>query len=139
MTSDNNATRPIIKAASVCVWRGEEVLLVQRGKALGYGKWSLPGGKAEAGETAVQTAARELLEETGITACLSHHVGDFSIEAGNTHFLISCFTGPYEAGMAVANSDAMALCWVNMDDLASYDLAPNILEAVSIAKKLTSV
>lgn len=39
------------------------LLMVERGD--GYG-WAVPGGAAEPGETAVQAAARELAEETGL-------------------------------------------------------------------------
>ena len=45
--------------ASVVVFRGDEVLLVQRGKRPYEGYWSLPGGEIQWGETAAD-AAREL-------------------------------------------------------------------------------
>mmetsp|Transcript_1954 Transcript_1954/g.3747 ORF Transcript_1954/g.3747 Transcript_1954/m.3747 type:complete len:244 (-) Transcript_1954:767-1498(-) len=41
-----------------------QYLLIQRGKAPNQGQWSFPGGKLEFGETALQGAMRELLEET---------------------------------------------------------------------------
>ena len=126
----------IIKAASACVWRGEEILLVQRGKALGYGRWSLPGGKLEAGESTKMAAARELHEETAVIADLQFHVGDFEIEANALRFVISCFTGFYVSGEAKAGDDAMAVAWVHHTALVEHDLAPNITEAVAIARNL---
>ena len=39
-------------------------MLVQRGKEPNKGKWSLPGGKLELGETALSGGQRELFEET---------------------------------------------------------------------------
>jgi 8-oxo-dGTP diphosphatase len=40
--------------------------LVQRGTAPSKGKWAMPGGKIEWGETCVAAARRELMEECGI-------------------------------------------------------------------------
>ena len=54
--------------ASVVVFRGDEVLLVQRGKRPYEGFWSLPGGEIQWGETAAEAARRELKEETGLLA-----------------------------------------------------------------------
>ncbi|KAL3911196.1 MAG: hypothetical protein SGILL_007378 [Bacillariaceae sp.] len=41
-------------------------LLVQRANPPDQGKWSIPGGKIELGETTLQAAQREILEETNI-------------------------------------------------------------------------
>ena len=67
----------VIRAAGGVVWRinadGErEVLLVHRPK---YDDWSLPKGKADAGEKAEQTALREVEEETGLRCRLGADVG----------------------------------------------------------------
>lgn len=44
------------------------VLLARRGgTGRGEGLWNLPGGHLEPGETAAEAAARELLEEVGLT------------------------------------------------------------------------
>ena len=63
--------RPVL-GVSICVWRdspaGGEVLLVKRGNAPGKGLWAPVGGRVEWGETLVQAARREVLEETAI-AC----------------------------------------------------------------------
>lgn len=48
------------------VVRGDEVLLVRRAARLhGGGKWAVPGGYADRGETITAAARREVLEETG--------------------------------------------------------------------------
>ncbi|WIA14295.1 hypothetical protein OEZ85_002829 [Tetradesmus obliquus] len=51
----------------VIVRRGDQILLGQRHGSLGEGEWALPGGHLEHGESFEQCAAREVLEETGIT------------------------------------------------------------------------
>jgi 8-oxo-dGTP pyrophosphatase MutT (NUDIX family) len=58
---------PIVAAtASVVVLDGEGRILLQRRSD--DGTWGLPGGYVELGESVEETAARELLEETGLTA-----------------------------------------------------------------------
>jgi 8-oxo-dGTP diphosphatase len=51
----------------IVIRRGNEVLLLRRHNVHGQGTWSPPGGYFEYGETPEQCAAREALEETGVT------------------------------------------------------------------------
>jgi ADP-ribose pyrophosphatase YjhB (NUDIX family) len=136
MLQDSSTSKPIIKAASACVWRSETVLLAQRGKSWGRGFWALPGGRIEAGESAVDAARRELTEETGVAADLQHFVGDFTVEGPELIYTISCWTGPYRSGEAVATSDAMAVKWVGPGELAALTLAPKVREAIGRARTL---
>ena len=57
--------RPYV-GVGVVVFRGEEVLLAQRGKKPRLHSWSIPGGAQELGETIEDAAHREILEETGL-------------------------------------------------------------------------
>lgn len=63
--------RPAITAAGGVVFREHhgqrQVLLIHRES---YDDWSLPKGKGEADELLPETAVREILEETGVTARL---------------------------------------------------------------------
>jgi 8-oxo-dGTP diphosphatase len=59
--------RPVPCVGVVCL-RGDEVLLIRRGKPPMQGEWSIPGGRMEMGEGAAQGALRELKEETGVEA-----------------------------------------------------------------------
>lgn len=66
--NDQSALRAPIAAVGIVCLRGDEVLLVRRGKAPLQNSWSLPGGRIEWGERAIDAALRELKEETGCTA-----------------------------------------------------------------------
>jgi 8-oxo-dGTP diphosphatase len=139
MNSDHSKQKQVIKAASACVWRGNDVLLIQRASALGRGRWSLPGGKLELGESVIAAAHRELFEETSVIADLVLHVIDSKIETADVVYDISCFTGHYVRGDAIAGSDAGAVVWCHWQQIGQFNLAPNIQTAVTLAHKLISV
>ena len=54
------------------------VLLIQRGWDPFQGRWALPGGHVDTGETVEAAAHRELLEETGVTADQLDLIGVYS-------------------------------------------------------------
>ncbi|MBU6224947.1 MAG: zinc ribbon domain-containing protein [Burkholderiales bacterium] len=55
---------PLNVVGTVPIW-GEKVLLCKRNIEPRFGKWTLPAGFMELGETLAQGAARETLEESG--------------------------------------------------------------------------
>ncbi len=69
MTKEKNAKgtekRPLV-GVGVLVVRDRKILLSKRLKPYGFGKLALPGGHVEWMETLIDTARREVLEETGI-------------------------------------------------------------------------
>lgn len=115
---------------SVLCHRDGHALLVKRGKDPYKGHWSLPGGLVELGETLAQAAERELLEETGVIARLGEPVETFdSIQLDEngkvlTHFILTVFSGAYDAGEAVAGDDAAAIDWVHPDELDARQTTP---------------
>ena len=125
-------------AASAVVFRGDTVLLVERGKPPRSGLWSLPGGHIEPGETARDAAQREVEEETGVKAELLGlaDVHDVIIrdDAGalRAHFLLAVFYGRWLAGEPVAATDCRDARFVALTEVAHYPLtegAHRIIEA----------
>jgi 8-oxo-dGTP diphosphatase len=127
-----------ILAASACVWRGGEVLLIRRPE----GVWAFPGGKVELGETVVAAAQRELLEETGITADIHVLAGVFDMIRRNPegdlthHFAIACYVGRWLSGEAMAASDAQDVRWVVPETAFKLSLAPHIREVIGFSNRL---
>lgn len=63
-------------ATLVFVFRGDEVLLINKKTGLGKGKVNGPGGKVDPGETPEQAAVRECREELHITVSDLEHCGE---------------------------------------------------------------
>lgn len=127
---------------SACVWQGERALLIQRGKEPMIGAWSLPGGRVEAGETTLEAAHRELMEETGITARLDHLVGIFDAIQRDAqggviyHYSIACYTGPWLSGEARPLTDAKSTRWTGPDELDGLSFVPNVRDAIARAASM---
>ena len=79
-------------AASVVLWRGEEILVMKRAGGFSAGGWFIPGGHVEQGERPVESAARELFEEAGIVIepddLTLVDVMSYETGAGTAHTLI---------------------------------------------------
>ncbi len=56
---------PLVGVGAVVI-EDDRVLLVKRGRAPLFGKWSIPGGALEVGETLRSAVVREAREETGL-------------------------------------------------------------------------
>lgn len=94
-------------AGVVCV-RGDEVLLIRRGREPRRGEWSLPGGRIEPGERAVDAALRELREETGVEAEIVGliDVVDGLFPAHQRHYVLIDYLALWRGGEPVAGDDA---------------------------------
>jgi ADP-ribose pyrophosphatase YjhB (NUDIX family) len=136
--------RPFV-GVGVVVLRGDEVLLVQRGKAPNKGQWSIPGGKQRLGETVMQAVHRELLEETGVkikqAALLD--VVDVIMQDDNGkiqyHYTLVDYQAEWLSGECRSGDDADAVKWVSFDELNSVGLLDKtrdiILKAFSNSTK----
>src|SRR5437763_71479 len=67
--------RPLVGAGAVIV-RGDQVVLVRRGRPPLAGEWSIPGGVVKLGETLRQAAEREAREETGLIKDVAFIISD---------------------------------------------------------------
>lgn len=128
-----------ILAASVCVRRGREVLLVQRAKHPGLGKWAFPGGKVRFGETTAQAALRELNEECGITASIGPMIGLYEVIHSDVHFAIACYFASSPIGQIMAASDAADARWVHVNEIDQLPLASNIAAVVATSEKFLTL
>jgi len=119
--------RPIVGVGAVIVHEGK-ILLEKRKSAPGKGKWSVPGGLVELGESIEQAVIREVKEETGLEVeepRLIDVVDDVSLDekgAVKYHFVIVDYVINVMRGVPKAASDAEDLKWVPFSKVEEYDL-----------------
>jgi len=105
-------------AAAVLVEKDGRVLLVRRVNEPFRGMWTLPAGFVNGGEDPAEAAARECLEETGLTVCVTHVL---EVIPGREHERGADFVIVYHAEVAggelVPADDADAAEWFPRDAL----------------------
>ena len=111
---------PVPAVGVVCL-RGEEVLLIRRGTPPRQGEWSLPGGRIEPGERAVDAALRELREETGVEATITGliDVVDGLFPEAGRHYVLIDYAALWVSGEPTAGDDAMEARFVALDQVAT--------------------
>lgn len=68
---------PLLVGSSAQIYdsTGRKILLTKRGD---NGRWCLPGGQLDSGESVSETCAREVLEETGLVVEVGHLIAVYS-------------------------------------------------------------
>jgi len=133
---------PSVGVGGVVV-RDGSVLLIRRGKEPLRGRWVVPGGTVELGETLEEALVREMEEETGLVVepleILT--VFDRIQREGDRvvyHYVIVDFLCRWRSGEAKAASDALEVAWAGPADLPRFDLPPKALEVVGDALRRAS-
>ena len=119
--------KPIVGVGAIIV-DGDLILLEKRKNSPGRGKWSVPGGLVDLGETAEEAVIREVKEETGLDVYDPHLVDVVSyISFGKKggvmyHYVIIDYFVTAKGGKPKAASDAADLKWVSLYEVEEYDL-----------------
>jgi ADP-ribose pyrophosphatase YjhB (NUDIX family) len=137
---------PEIAAVGAIAVRDGALLLIRRGHAPSRGRWSLPGGRVEPGETAREALVREMAEETGLTVKVGDLVGevlrpgpngityriqDFRVTlVGNDANAGNAISGDRVISAAVAGDDAVDVEWVPLADVAKRQLSAGLLRTL---------
>ncbi|HLB33446.1 MAG TPA: 8-oxo-dGTP diphosphatase [Chthoniobacterales bacterium] len=72
--------QPTARTCLCFILRGEEILLIRKKRGIGAGKINGPGGHIEPGESALESAIREVQEELGVTPCNLKERGELSFQ-----------------------------------------------------------
>lgn len=117
-----------------------EFLLVRRGRAPAKGLWAFPGGRLHFGETLAEAVARELHEETGLSAqnirfhTLFELMGDGGDGEPRHHFVLAVHRAE-ATGEPAAADDADEAGWFSVEAMEKLPITKSTLEtARAIAK-----
>ncbi len=118
---------------------GDDVLLVKRGGQPAHGKWSIPGGLVDLGETTEAAARREVLEECGIAVTILGVAGvvDRLIrdETGRIryHYVLVDYAARPQSREVRAGSDAAEALWVPIAEVGRYDTTEGLIDMIQRA------
>lgn len=132
---------PIPAVAAIIVEDGR-ILLVKRGVEPSKGKWSIPGGSVEWGESLTDALRREVREETGLEIEVDGIAGIFDLiiqpsadssqpsadRAEAFHYIIVDYFAHPVGGELSPGDDASDARWVPVHELGDYDLSDHLRE-----------
>ncbi len=120
------AGKPLALSAKVVVRdKSGRCLLLKRSLSSkgNPGKWDLPGGKVDPGESFDQGLLREVTEETGLTISIQRVVGVAESESPTRKVVYLIFEGRQESGQVQLSSEHDEYVWVNRRELSKMELA----------------
>ena len=118
--------RCIILNGSAVIVKNKDGLILMQQRKHPYGRWGLPGGLMELGESTIDTARRELYEETGLTAGELKLLGVYSgkdyfcsAPNGDEWYVVTIVyvTDDYKGTLSVNDHESLAFRWIDPHDL----------------------
>ncbi len=124
----------VTESSSSAVFIGDRILMLHRpdGARSFPGRWSLVAGKREGSETHLETAKREIMEETGLTVGEPEaSEGPLLVREGDVIWSVSMFLFRLPEGSEVhINRENTEYRLCSLEELKAMDLVPLTLESV---------
>ena len=126
---------PLVGVGAVIIEK-DRVVLVKRGHAPLMGRWSIPGGVLEVGETVREAAAREAKEETGLVVEVGELLGIYDrvlrdeLDRVRYHYVLIDFLCRPVGGTLQAGTDAAEVGWFRAEDLPALGLTRDANDVV---------
>lgn len=108
------------------------LLVIRRGRPPGEGRWSLPGGRVEPGESDAEALVREMAEETGLRVEPGSLIGQVERPGpGGVTYDILDYAAIVTGGSLAAGDDASDARWVTPAGLRDLPTTDGLLEALT--------
>jgi ADP-ribose pyrophosphatase YjhB (NUDIX family) len=131
---------PLVAGSAAIIWddRREKILLTRRSD---NGRWCLPGGRMESGESASEACEREVLEETGLRVRVTRLIGiytspDFVIEYadGNRFQIVAMsFEATIIGGALTLTEETTEFGYFTPEQIKSMDLVEHHVQRIADA------
>ena len=136
MEDDRRYPRRPILGVGALLFRGDSILMAQRGKQPLLGWWSLPGGAVETGERLEEAICREVLEETGLEVrpVVMHEIFERLMPDGEGkpeyHYVLIDYICEITGGEEQPGDDVSRVEWVRREDLKNYTITEGTLGVI---------
>jgi len=123
------------------VVKNEQLLLGKRKNVYGAGTWGLPGGHLEIGEALKDAVARELLEETGLSANDFEFSNIENDRSGDQHYIQIGFVALNVSGkLELKELDRCEeWSWFKFEALPQDLFPPHVKQIENFIKKLNFI
>ncbi len=135
MSDREYPARPILAVGTIAVRNGC-VLLARRGRPPGQGKWSVPGGAVDAGESLEDAARREIREECGIEVELTgtieviQRITRDDAQRVRFHYVIVDYLARWTSGEARPSEEASEVRWFRPAEFDGLDMTAGTADVI---------
>ena len=109
-----------IAVAAAIIERDRKILVCQRGYGEQKGKWEVPGGKIEEGESGTEALVRELVEELDMAVSIDSLFRKIEYDYPTFHISLYCYHCTLKRDDFVLK-EHLSSRWVSSDELESVD------------------
>lgn len=125
--SATTSARPQVAVGAVLLDGDGRVLLIQRGQMPAQGRWTIPGGRVEFGETLQQALERELRAETGLVGRVGPLCEVFEYLDARYHYVILDYLVTEPSGELCAGEDAADARFFTLDEIEALPTTDGLL------------